>query len=161
MSNQEAVNTILEQNEIDLNPPASVYADRIANGTSFTEPLDTKNLLRYLAASIDVVDKDTKKAKRQLEAIIRGDSPESVGSDDSKAGQITEREYADIMHGFESFTEQKVRRDELLTMEDFEKYAERTGYSVEKVLYATDWLDSYLSDEVIARIEESEESLTL
>jgi hypothetical protein len=159
MSKQEAVSVILSEKEVELDQPASNYADQIVNGT-FPESLGLKNQLRYLVASIKVVDEDKKRAKRQLVAILNGESPESVGHDDSEADQITEQESEDIMRGFGSFTEQKVQRGELLTMADFKRYAEKTGYPVQKVLFATDWRDSYLSDETIARRKKAKENLS-
>ena len=160
MSKQEAVVAILDENNIILEPPRNVYADRIVNETPLHGPLDIENQIRYPIVNIMVVDKDTKNARRQLEAVVEGNSPDNVVQEESKADIITEKRHGEIMSGFEAFTEEKFRRGELVTIEDFKKYARKTGYSLEKVLFATNWTDSSLDDEAVARKKEAEESIS-
>lgn len=160
MSKQSAVSVILAEHNVDLNPAGRQYLDQMGMNVDIPG-VDVDNLLLYLISNVKVVDKDSRLAKKKLEAVSDGDSPDAVELKETRTDVITEDEFGDIRSGFEAVTEKKVQRGELLSLQDFEAYAEQTGYAVEKVLYANSWVDSVIEPEVLSKIEDVEEELTV
>ena len=160
MSKQRAVNAIIAEHKGDLNPAGKQYLDQLSTNAD-SPGIDVDHLILYVITNVRVVDKDSRLAKKKLKAVSDGDSPNAVELKETRTDVITEDEHGDIMFGFEAFTEEKVQRDELLSLQDFEAYAEETGYAVEKVLYANGWDDSVIGPEVLSKIEDVEEELTV
>jgi|AntDeeMinimDraft_4_1070355.scaffolds.fasta_scaffold09508_1 hypothetical protein len=160
MSKHSAVSLILAEYNVDLNPAGRQYLDQMGMNVDIPG-VDEDNLLLYLISNVKVVDKDSRLAKKKLKAVSDGDSPDAVELKETRTNVITEDEFGDIMSGFEAVTEKKVQRGELLSLQDFEAYAEQTGYAVEKVLYANSWVDSVIEPEVLSKIEDVEEELTV
>jgi len=154
------VSLILAEYNVDLNPAGRQYLDQMGMNVDIPG-VDEDNLLLYLISNVKVVDKDSRLAKKKLKAVSDGDSPDAVELKETRTNVITEDEFGDIMSGFEAVTEKKVQRGELLSLQDFEAYAEQTGYAVEKVLYANSWVDSVIEPEVLSKIEDVEEELTV
>lgn len=160
MSKQRAVNAIIAEHKVDLNPAGKQYLDQLSTNAD-SPGIDVDHLILYVIANVRVVDKDSRLAKKKLKAVSDGDSPNAVELKETRTDVITEDEHGDIMFGFEAFTEEKVQRDELLSLQDFEAYAEETGSAVEKVLYANGWDDSVIEPKVLSKIEDVEEKLTV
>ena len=153
-----AVQRVVAESDVTFNPAARRYYRQFVDGESGLGPSPMAQLA-YLISNIDVVDDESKKLKRQLEAIRNGEDPDDVDLMTDSETKLTERESGEISRGFESFVEQKVQRNELVTLDDYERYAQQTEYSLEKVLAANPWSRSVVTEEALQKIEEAEENI--
>lgn len=159
LEKDEATRAVIDDSDAELNAQAEAYLDALdeADAQYGSRGVDTQ--INYIVSNIDVTDEASRTLKRQLEAIAEGESPDDV--EDEESDTLSEIEFGEIARGFESFTEEKVTRGELITIEDFERYADRTGYAVEKVFVSNPWMDSALTEDAIERVVQAEETVEL
>jgi hypothetical protein len=65
------------------------------------------------------------------------------------------------MTKFEKEMFYKYEKDEKLTLDDYVRFARKYGYSIEKVLIASAWLDEHLSQKARDARDDTYENVTL
>ncbi len=128
-----------------------------------TDPMCLQTQALYMLSNVEMPETPEEALSlAQMEVISRNASlepfelPLNLESDPSKM-VLDETEYGRIMMGFERMTENKVNIGNPLTLEDYQRYADRYNVPIEKVLVASDWSKEALSNEVIQAREKAKD----
>lgn len=168
MDKKFAAREIIRKHNVNLNAQAQAYLESLDEASDQFGDRGTDTQLKYIASNINPQDKEERLAVQQITAIADGeDVPDNLPDDDNQDMTLGEQEYSDISRGFESYTEpgpgQRApgERSGRVDVDDFEKYADKTGYPVEKVLAANPWVDSVLTEEAKERVKEARDKVEL
>lgn len=152
LSMEESIEKVVSESDADLHDQAESYYNSLSEASELYGEKGVSSQAKYIASNIKPTDEESKELQRKLEKIAEGKNPEEE-SDETDEHVLTDREFGKISSGFESFTEEKVRNDKLVTVEDFERYAQRVNYNVDKVFCANPWVTSAVTEQVLERIK--------
>ncbi|GAA1341272.1 hypothetical protein GCM10009647_084920 [Streptomyces sanglieri] len=161
MSQRDAALEVIDQHDGELNRYANQYTTKLAETTDQTDECEIKNLVRRIVSNIKITDEDARIIRQELNAIIEGRSPGEIEPRESEKSKITDREIADIADGLVVFIKQTTQKEEIVTLRDFERYAEKTGYPLEKVLYSNPWTGAEMTEKASQRVREADEVVEL
>lgn len=148
---KESIKNTIEESDVSLNKNAEEYYNNLDESEDMYGEDGVSTQAKYILSNIDTTDKESIELKRKLENIVGIENDD----DEQNNNELTMYEFEEISTGFESFTEDKVRREKLVTVEDFKKYSHRTGYDLNKVFCSNPWVDSVVTENVHRKIEEA------
>ena len=152
LSTTESIDKVINESDAELGEYAESYYNSLSESESKYGDKGVSTQAKYIASNIEVTDEESRKLKKKIERISEGKSPE-LEDEENNEDLLTMQEFEDISRGFESFTERNVRKGELVTINDFKRYSQNTGYNLNKVLCSNPWVDSKLTMNAKDKIE--------
>lgn len=138
---------IIKKANFELTPIAKQYIDALPMAYSRYGEKGVRTQLLYIINNLIAKTPEQKLALQQLKALAEG-KPIPKEYVPPPPNVITETELSQISDAFEDWSKDLFKEKDVLTLDDYKRFAKLYGYPLEKVLVANPWSDDALSEEV-------------
>jgi len=151
---------IMKRADFELTPAAKQYIDTLPMAYSRYGEEGVKIQLLYIINNLIAETPEQKLALQQLKALAEG-KPIPKRYVPPPPNVMTETELGQISDAFERWSLHLFEEKDVLTLDDYERFAKLYDYPLEKVLVANPWVKEHLSDEVKRAIREAEKKVKI
>jgi len=167
MNKLKKAKELVRKSGVKLNYYAQSYYDALDEAEQRYGERGVVNQIKRISSNINPTNKKEILLSKQLMDVADGKKPrKSLQSSKKGKMELGEIEYGEISRGFERYTEGKAspgfgREPRPVTIKDFKSYADRMGIPVEKVLVASPWGSSLLTDKAREEKKKAEKKVEL